>query len=226
MGVERLRCGGVPWNSDNDRELTSHGKLRTALSQRIVAMQPANLMELAARDPKTGLVRVVIDTPRGSRNKYKFDQELGAFKLSRMLPAGMSFPFDFGSIPGTRAEDGDALDVMVLTESPLVVGCVVLVHLVGVIRATQTEQRRKIRNDRLIAVIETSVNKPAIRDIAEVPADQLKDIEHFFRSYNEAQGRPFTIGGRAGPKAAERMLTGAIKLAQSEPGPSQRRVRR
>jgi inorganic pyrophosphatase len=98
-------------------------------------MQHANLMDLPARDPESGLVRVVIDTPRGSRNKYKFDRELASFKLSRVLPAGMSFPFDFGSIPGTEAEDGDALDVLVLTESPLIVGCVVHVHLVGIIQA-------------------------------------------------------------------------------------------
>jgi inorganic pyrophosphatase len=60
-------------------------------------MQYANPVRLTARDPKSGLVRVVIDTPAGSRNKYKFDIELGVFKLSRILPAGMSFPFDFGS---------------------------------------------------------------------------------------------------------------------------------
>jgi inorganic pyrophosphatase len=105
------------------------------------------LMDLAARDPESGLVRVIIDTPRGSRNKYKFDEELGLFKLSRVLPAGMSFPFDFGSIPSTRAQDGDALDVLVLNEVPLVVGCLVLVHLIGVIRADQTEHRKTIHNE-------------------------------------------------------------------------------
>jgi inorganic pyrophosphatase len=189
-------------------------------------MQPANLMTLSARDPQTGLVRVVIDTPRGSRNKYKFDAELAAFKLSRVLPAGMAFPFDFGSIPGTRAEDGDALDVMVLTEAPLCVGCLILVHLVGVVRATQTEGRRKIRNDRLLGVIETPVNKPTLRDLAELPREQLDDIEHFFRSYNEAQGRPFAITGRAGPKAAKQMLDRAIKLARSAATPSRSPGRR
>lgn len=166
-------------------------------------------MELSARDPESGLVRVIIDTPRGSRNKYKFDPQLAMFKLSRVLPAGMSFPFDFGSIPGTRAEDGDALDVLVMSEAPLIVGCLVQVHLVGVLRAQQTESGKTIRNDRLLAVIETSVNKPSLRDIKELPADRLKDIEHFFRSYNEAQGRPFEITGRAGPKAAERLLKSA-----------------
>jgi inorganic pyrophosphatase len=176
-------------------------------------MPHANLMSLSARDPQTGLVRVIVDTPRGSRNKYKFDPELALFKLSRVLPAGMAFPFDFGSIPGTRAEDGDALDVLVLSEAPLFVGCLIGVHLIGAIRATQTEARKKVRNDRLIAVIETPVNKPTLRDIAELPGDRLKDIEHFFRSYNEAQGRPFAITGRAGPKVAERMLSRAERAA-------------
>ena len=168
-----------------------------------------NLMELAARDPGSGLVRVIIDTPRGSRNKYKFDSELGVFKLSRILPAGMAFPFDFGSIPGTSAEDGDALDVLVLTEAPLFVGCLVHVRLVGIIRAQQTERHQTIRNDRLIGAVETPVNKAAVRDIHELSRDLLKDIEHFFRSYNEAQGRKFAITGRAGAKAAERVLNGS-----------------
>jgi hypothetical protein len=75
----------------------------------------------------------------------------------------MAFPFDFGSIPGTRAEDGDALDVMVLTDAPLFVGCLVHVRLIGVIRATQTERRTSIRNDRLVASIETPVNKARFR---------------------------------------------------------------
>ena len=167
------------------------------------------LMDLEARDPESGLVRVIIDTPRGSRNKYKFDEELGLFKLSRVLPAGMSFPFDFGSIPSTRAEDGDALDVLVLNEVPLVVGCLVLVHLIGVIRAEQTENRKTIDNDRLVATIETPVNKPVIRDLKELPKGQLQEIEHFFRSYNEAQGRRLVVTGHGGPRLAERMLSRA-----------------
>ena len=172
-----------------------------------------SVMDLTPRDPESDLVRVVIDTPRGSRNKYKFDDELGLYKLSRILPAGMSFPFDFGSIPGTRAEDGDPLDVLVLNEAPLFLGCLVLVHLVGVIRATQVEGRRTIRNDRLLGAIETPVNKPAFHDVKELPKDQLRDIEHFFRSYNEAQGRRFTVTGRAGPRAAQRMLSRATEQA-------------
>lgn len=172
-------------------------------------MPNSSPMELPALDPDTGLVRVVIDTPKGSRNKYKFDPKLGVLKLSRILPAGMSFPYDFGSIPSTCAEDGDALDVMVLTDEPLFPGCLVLVHLVGVIRAVQKEQRKLIRNDRLLATIETPVNKPAITRLEQVHEQQLKDIEHFFRSYNQAQGREFRITGRSGARQAQKMFRDA-----------------
>ena len=173
-------------------------------------MQYANPMQLTARDPDSGLVRVVIDTPSGSRNKYKFDSELGVFKLSRILPLGLAFPFDFGSIPGTRAEDGDALDVLVLTEAPLFVGCLVNIRLIGVIRATQTERRTTIRNDRLVGAIETPVNVAEFRELSDVSRGKLREIEHFFRSYNEAQGRQFRISGRGGAKAAERILKSAL----------------
>jgi inorganic pyrophosphatase len=173
-------------------------------------------MELPAQDPDTGLVRVVIDTPKGSRNKYKFDAELGVLKLSRVLPAGMSFPYDFGSIPSTRAEDGDALDVMVLAQAPLLPGCLVHVHLIGVIRATQKERRRMIRNDRLLATLETPVNQPEITRIEQVAEQTLRDIEHFFRSYNLAQGREFRITGRGGVRHAQKMFRDAArKFAES-----------
>jgi inorganic pyrophosphatase len=176
-------------------------------------MQYANPMQLTARDPKSGLVRVVIDTPAASRNKYKFDAELGVFKLSRVLPAGMSFPFDFGSVPGTRAEDGDALDVLVISEAPLFVGCLVHVRLIGVIRARQTERGVTIRNDRLVGSLETPVNKAAFRELSELSRQTVREIEHFFHSYNEAQGRKFRITGRGGAKAAERLLIGALQSA-------------
>jgi inorganic pyrophosphatase len=175
-------------------------------------------MDLPALDPDTDLVRVVIDTPKGSRNKYKFDAKLGVLKLSRILPAGMSFPYDFGSIPSTCAEDGDALDVMVLTAAPLVAGCLVHVHLIGVIRATQKEKRRMIRNDRLLATIETPVNRPEITRLDQVAERELRDIEHFFRSYNQAQGREFKISGRGGARQAQKMFRDAVRQFENSKG--------
>jgi inorganic pyrophosphatase len=169
------------------------------------------------RDAESKLVNVIIDTPRGSRNKFKFDEKLGCFRLSRILPVGHSFPYDFGSVPGTRADDGDALDVLVLMDEPTFCGCLVGVKLIGVIAARQTEKGRTIRNDRLIAVPETPANKPRMRRLADLGQPQLDEIEHFFVAYNEAEGRRFKPDGRFGPTKAEQLLRQAIaRFTQSE----------
>src|SRR4051794_14166126 len=82
------------------------------------------LTRLDVQDPKSGDLNVVIDTPKGSRNKFKYDEELGLFKLRKVLPLGAVFPFDFGFLPSTRGADGDPLDVLVLMDEPAFAGCV------------------------------------------------------------------------------------------------------
>jgi inorganic pyrophosphatase len=154
---------------------------------------------------------VIIDTPAGSRNKYKYDTDLGLFRVSRILPQGAVFPHDFGSVPGTRAADGDALDVLVLHLAGAFPGCLVTVRLIGVLHAEQREKGRLIRNDRLIGAVETPVNRALIRDLHSLEREQLRAIEHFFISYNQFQGRPFRIRGRGGPHTAERILERAIR---------------
>ena len=174
-------------------------------------MKHFRLHDIATRDAKSKRINVVIDTPKGSRNKYKYDEDQGLFRVSRVLPRGMQFPYDFGSVPRTLAEDGDALDVLVLTESPTFAGCLVTVRLLGVIRAQQTQKRKTVRNDRLVAVIETSVNRPEIRHITDLGSDTLREIEHFFVAYNRAHRREFRPIGRLGPKAAESLLKKAMR---------------
>ncbi len=93
------------------------------------------LNKLAAIDSESGLLNVVIDTPKGSRNKYKLDEQSGQWRLSKMLPQGMAFPYDFGFIPSTRAEDGDPIDVLLLSDEPSFPGCIVPAKLIGVIEA-------------------------------------------------------------------------------------------
>ena len=169
----------------------------------------------------SGRVHVIIDTPQGSGNKFKYDPALRIFKLSRTLPSGMHFPFDFGFIPGTVAEDGDALDVMVLVDAPSFVGCLMSVELLGVIGAIQKEGRHRIRNDRLVAVPVTPVNAPRYTDLAAVPRVLLEGIEHFFVAYNQAQGREFRVTGRRGASAAHR----AVRAATIKDGSAPRRSR-
>jgi inorganic pyrophosphatase len=166
---------------------------------------------LIAPQAAYGLVHVIIDTPFGSCQKYKFDDNAGLFKLSRILPRGMRFPCDFGFIPETLGEDGDALDVAVLNDAASFTGCLMTVRLLGLIRATQTEKHHRIRNDRLIAVPVTPVNRPLQRDIRDVQEERLIALEQFFVSYNTAQGRPFRLRGRQGAAAARRALERGIK---------------
>jgi inorganic pyrophosphatase len=163
------------------------------------------------REAGSGRVHVVIDTPAGSRNKYKYDEELDIFRISRVLPQGAVFPHDFGSIPGTRAEDGDALDVLALHLAPAVPGCLVTVKLIGVLHAEQREGGRIIRNDRLIGVIDTPVNPARLEDLQQLDQEDLRAIEHFFSSYNAFQGRPFDIRSRGGSGDAMQTLERAIQ---------------
>src|SRR5262249_47426967 len=109
-------------------------------------------MQLHARD-ESGLLNVVIETVQHSNNKLKLDVERGVFVLESVLPAGSSFPYDFGFLPSTLAEDGDPLDVLMLMDAPTFPGCVIKGRPVGVIEATQKEKDGKSgRNDRLIVV--------------------------------------------------------------------------
>jgi inorganic pyrophosphatase len=169
------------------------------------------LTGLPARDPDSRLVTVVVEAPKGSRVKFKYDEGLGLLRLDKVLPLGAAFPFDFGFVPSTRAEDGDPVDILVLADEPTFPGCVVAVRLIGVIEAEQTEDGKTVRNDRLVGVVETRYNSPDFHSLDELPPARLDEIEHFFAAYNEAEGRRFEPVGRRGPKAAERLIEGGVK---------------
>src|SRR6476620_9995171 len=128
----------------------------------------ALLSKLKPFDRKSGNLNVVIDTPKGSRNKYAFDFKIDAYKLKAVLPHGSVFPFDFGSIPGTVADDGDPLDVLVLMDEPVFIGCLIEARLVGVIEAEQSEDGKTERNDRLIAVAAKSPTHAEVKSLSDL----------------------------------------------------------
>jgi inorganic pyrophosphatase len=161
-----------------------------------------------------GAVPVIIDTPQGSHNKYKYDPDLAMFKLAKVLPAGAFFPHNFGYVPGTKAEDGDPLDVLVLMDAPAFVGCLVECRLIGVIEARQTERgaRKSERNDRLLAVAVESLKHGAVTRLRELSPALVGEIEHFFISYNAAADKVFKPIGRGGPREAQRLLKASRAL--------------
>jgi inorganic pyrophosphatase len=164
---------------------------------------PAADGPIVARGRTPAALEVVIETPKGSQNKLKYDEAAGRFRLSHVLPTGMAFPFDFGFIPKTRAEDGDPLDVLVLTDAALPMGVLADVRLVGVLEVEQREETGEVvRNDRLIAVAEESTTHAAVRELDDVSPTLLDEIEAFFDQYNRLDGKAFRVLHRRGSRAA------------------------
>ena len=158
---------------------------------------------LSPFDESGELINVIIDTPKGSRNKYKYVPETGLFKLGGILTVGHSFPYDFGFIPHTLGGDGDPLDVLVLTDEPGFVGLWVECRLIGAFKADQTERDGTVeRNDRLVAVAEDSLVYNELRSLDDLNSTLADQMVHFFVSYNNAKGKRFQETGRLNAKAA------------------------
>src|SRR5688500_13172450 len=161
---------------------------------------------------RKGHLNVIIETPQGTANKLKWDPDSQVFKLSHVLPSGAVFPFAFGFGPGTRGGDGVPLDVLMLTDQPLPMGCLVEARLIGVIEAEQTAEGETERNDRLLAVAVESRNHRHVQEIGDLESHRLDEIEHFFVSYNAMRGRQFKPLARRGSKAA----TALVQRARTE----------
>jgi inorganic pyrophosphatase len=165
---------------------------------------PLRLNPFDKQDPD--IVRAVIETPGGSRNKFKFEEELGCFALSGVLPEGMVFPHAFGFVPRTRAEDGDPEDILILMDEPTFTGCVVPTRVIGVMEAEQTEDGNTARNDRLIAVAAHSRDYSDVNNLKDLNPNLLNEIEQFFITYNKEKGKKFKVLRTDGPRAAMKLL--------------------
>ncbi|MDB4924266.1 inorganic diphosphatase [Mucilaginibacter sp.] len=151
-------------------------------------------------------VTIIVESPKGSGHKFDFEPRTGQFKLKKILPAGLVFPFDFGFIPDTKGGDGDPLDVIVISEITTFPGCVIDCRIIGAIKAQQTDRDKKtIRNDRFLVVPEASQLFSAVKDISDVPEAILNQLEHFFRNYNEQAGKNFEVLERVGATAAYKL---------------------
>lgn len=179
-------------------------------------MNPSHPLNKLDPIEEDGSVNAVIETPKGSRNKFKWDEEKALFKLSGVLPMGAVFPFDFGFIPNTLGQDGDPLDLLLLMDEPAFAGCLVPARLVGVIEAEQTEGGKTERNDRLIAVATDSRADREVLTLEDLSPLRLQEIEHFFISYNQIKGKEFKPLGRFGPNRARKLLEEGIAAAKKK----------
>lgn len=155
-----------------------------------------------------GHTHAVIEAARGSRSKFKFDEERGLFVHDKSLPSGLAYPLDFGFIPGTNAEDGDPLDILVLMDEPAFPGAVVPSRIVGALEAEQVDEENPdpVRNDRIIAVACKSVDFGSIRDLDDLPDGLMDSIEAFFVTTSALRGRTFRPLKRVRQRAAKRLI--------------------
>ncbi len=153
----------------------------------------ADPVELNPFAPYKSLLRVVIETPKGSRNKFAFNVEERVFELKKVLPAGMAFPYDFSFVPSTKADYGDAVDVLVLMDEPAFAGCVLSCRVVGVIQGEQGNKKKKVRNDRIVAV-EQDAHWADIKTIDDLGKEFCHELEEFFVNYHRLSGEQYTCG--------------------------------
>jgi len=173
---------------------------------------PTRLKPMQDEDDES-IVQVIIETPKGSCNKFSWDEQQRIFILKSVLPAGMVFPYDFGFLPQTKAEDGDPIDVLLLMDEPAYPGIGVRARLIGVIEGEQIEGKKKVRNDRLMAVAEANHSYAYLKKIKDLPDKFLKELQDFFVNYHKLQGKEYRLLGCKGVQTALKLIKKAQKAA-------------
>ena len=157
---------------------------------------------------KDGNVYVVVEIPKGGRNKYEYDKDLGVIALDRTLYSAVYYPTDYGFVPCTRGADGELLDMMVMTEEPVFPGCLVESRLIGVLTITHSSG---LPEQKLLGV---PINEPLFKDhnnISDVRPHFLKEIEHFFDVFKDLEGSDVGVLGWEDAARAQRVLDQAIR---------------
>ena len=143
-------------------------------------------------------IDIVVEIPKGSRNKYEYDEKRHLIRLDRVLYSSVHYPVDYGFIPDTRAPDGDHLDVMVVVEEATFPGCIVSVRPIGLLRMLD----EKGEDYKILAVPTRDPRFDTIRELGDLPSHWLREIENFFQTYKYLEGVPTEVLGWEGADKA------------------------
>jgi inorganic pyrophosphatase len=181
-----------------------------------MARAPKTLDRLPLVDEEAGDYWIVLETPKGSRNKYKYEPAFGAIKLSATLGEGLAFPYDFGFFPSTLGEDGDPLDVLLFLDSAVPPGSLATARLIGVLEVEQKERRAPWkRNDRYFAVATHAHTHQPLKHLDDLRPHLLPEIESFFTHYAGLEGKKLRVLRRSGPRRARKLLKAGAKAFKS-----------
>jgi inorganic pyrophosphatase len=147
-------------------------------------------------------VYVVVETPRGSRAKLEYDPKLRAFTLAKPLLTGLTYPYDWGFIPSTKAEDGDPTDALIIHDAATYPGLILRCQPIGILKILQTKKGKQERNDRVFVVPEGSPFEADLTDIRRLPERAMKELERFFEATNALENKKLEFLGWRGPSRA------------------------
>lgn len=164
--------------------------------------------EVSAGEDIPNIINVIVEIPKGSKNKYEIDKESGLIKLDRAMKSAQDYPFDYGFVPQTLWEDGDALDVVLLTTYPLHPGILVEARPVAVMRMIDGGEG----DDKVIAVPKNDPRFEDIADLADINKHTIKEIKHFFETYKTIDSKVVEISGVEGREAALAAVEKGLRL--------------
>jgi inorganic pyrophosphatase len=169
-----------------------------------------DLKEIAPGPNPPEMVYAIVEIHQGGRNKYEYDPALGIFRLDRVLYSSVQYPGDYGFIPGTLAEDGDPLDILVMTTEPTFTGCLLVTRPVGLLH-----MRDENRDDKkVLAVPAPDPRYSQISGLEDVAPHFLPEVEHFFKVYKDLERKTVEVLGWKGRDAAEKAIVDAIQRRQ------------
>ena len=162
----------------------------------------ANLYDIEPGPDCPEVVRMIVEIPKNSGNKYEYDAALGVFRLDRTLYSPMHYPGDYGFVPGTVAEDGDPLDVLVLVDQPSFTGCLIEVRSVGVLNMVD----QNLPDTKILAVPNKNPRYDEVHTVDQVYPHTRGEIETFFTIYKELEGKRTEMKGWQGPRQAREAI--------------------
>lgn len=159
--------------------------------------------------PAPGLVNLVVEIPAGSRNKYEYNAAAGVMVLDRILHSSVRYPFDYGFVPNTLAEDGAPLDAMVIMEEPTFAGCLIQARPIGILDMVDSGAH----DGKLLCVPEAGGPRRGIHSLRQISPVQLEEVAEFFRTYKSMEGRVTDILGWLDADAVPALLARCIAAA-------------
>ena len=164
-------------------------------------------LSLIPAQPEPGVINVLIEIAGGSKNKYEFDKDMNAFALDRVLFASVKYPYDYGFVPNTLADDGDPLDGMVIMDEPTFPGCVIAARPIGMLEMIDGGDR----DEKILCVPAEDPRYNEVKSLKDIAPHRLEEIAEFFRTYKNLEKKVTEIQGWKDVDAVNPLVEECIK---------------